>query len=121
MPDPIAAAARATARRMAADYGPGLSAEVEFALHTHHTGQRSNRYLDPVSVGSLIVAIATLAWTVYSDLRRKTPEPSPEAVARQVLCQLRQNSGSTQDDADRITEIVVTEITWATRDPGAGT
>ena len=32
MTDPIAAAARATADRLAAEYGPGLAADVEAAL-----------------------------------------------------------------------------------------
>jgi hypothetical protein len=57
MTDPITAAARATAERLAAEYGPGLAADVDAALHARGTAQRPGRYLDPVSVGSLIVAM----------------------------------------------------------------
>jgi hypothetical protein len=63
-----------------------------------------------VLVASLIVAIATLAWIVYTDLRSKTPELSPEAVVRRVRIALPEHGGSNQPDADRITEIVVNEI-----------
>jgi hypothetical protein len=48
------------------------------------TGQRPDRYLDPISLASLIVAIATLAWTIYNDQRKHTPNPPPASTARQV-------------------------------------
>lgn len=110
-------AARAAAEQLAADYGPGLAADVEAALYAEGTAQRPGQYIDPVSVGSLIVAIATLAWTVYSGLRKKTPEPAPGVVARHVRAELREHSGTSQQETERITEIVVTEIIQAARDP----
>ena len=117
MTDPITAAARASAEQLAAEYGQGLAADVEAALHAQGTGRRPSQYLDPVSVASLIVAIATLAWTIYSDQREKTPEPPPDVVARHVRAALRQQSDVSQQDTYRITEIVVTEIIQAARDP----
>lgn len=117
MTDPITAAARAAAGRLAAEYGPGLAADVEAALHARGTARRPDQYIDPVSVGSLIVAIASLAWTVYSELRKKTPQPPPEVVARQVLAEFREYDGPGTDDSGRITEIVVTDIIQAARDP----
>lgn len=123
MTDPITAAARATAERLTAEYGPGLAAEVEAALPARGTVRRPDQYVDPVSVGSLIVAIATLAWTVYSDLRKKTSKPSPEVVARQVCAEFREYDGPGINDSGRITSIVVTEIIQAGQDrasPNAG-
>ncbi len=117
MTDPITAAARATAERLLAEYGPQLSADVEAALPARRTARRPDQYIDPVSVGSLIVAIATLAWTVYSDLRKKALKPSPEAIARQVRYEVREYDGPGTDDADRITSIVVSEIIQAAQDP----
>jgi hypothetical protein len=117
MTDPITAAARATAAHLAAEYGPGLAADVEAALHARGTTQRPSQYFDPVSLGSLIVAIATLAWTIYSDLRKKTPKPSPGVVARRVRTELREHSSTSQPKADHIIEIVVTEITQTAKDP----
>ena len=117
MTDPIAAAARATAEHLAAEYGPGLAADVDAALHARGTTQRPGQYLDPVSLGTLIVAIATLAWTIYCDQRKKTSEPSAGVVARHVRAELRKNSDTSQLETGRITEIIVTEIIQAARDP----
>ncbi|MGO9724434.1 MAG: hypothetical protein ACLPN6_03510 [Streptosporangiaceae bacterium] len=114
--DPITAAARAAAAQLAPEYGPGLAADVEAALHSQETTQRPSQYLDPISLGSLIVAIATLAWTVYSDLRKNTPEPSTRVVARRVRTELREHSSTSEPEADRIIEIVVTEIAQTPKD-----
>ena len=54
------------------------------------SARRPGQYLDPVSLGSRIVAIATLAWTIYSD-QRKTPEPPHGVVARQLRVELRKH------------------------------
>jgi uncharacterized membrane protein YebE (DUF533 family) len=117
MTDPITAASRAAAEQLAPEYGPGLAADVEAALYARETVRRSSQYIDPVSLATLIVAIATLAWTAYSDQRKKTPNPAPEIVARQVRIELRKHDDTSQHDTDRITEIIVTEIIQADRDP----
>ena len=110
MTDPIAAAARAAAGQLTASYGPGLAADVEAALHTSDAQTRPAQYVDPVSIGSLVVAIATLAWTIYNDQRKKTPAPSPDAVARAVRVELRAHSDTDPADQEKITAIVVPEI-----------
>lgn len=107
--DPIEHSARAAAHRLAAQYGPGLPAEVEAALHTRGTDQRPERYVDPVAVASLIVSVATLAWTVYNDLRTKTPQPSPDVVARTVRVRLNDTAGLDTAQRDRIIDVVVEE------------
>ena len=108
--EPIAAAARAAARALIAEYGPGLEADVEAALHAR-AEQRPGQYLDPVSAGSLIVAIATLAWTIYNDQRKHTPEPAPELIERRVRIKIREQADANPQEISRITEIVVTQIT----------
>jgi hypothetical protein len=45
---------------LAPEFGPTVPAQVEAALAARHDQQRIGRYLDPVSVASLIVSIATL-------------------------------------------------------------
>jgi hypothetical protein len=117
MTDPISAAARTTAQRLAAEHGPHLAADVEAALHSQKTTPRPGQYVDPISLGSLIVAIATLAWTIYSDQRKKTPNPSHDSVTREVRVELRKQDGPNQPEADRITEIVVTQIILAAQEP----
>jgi hypothetical protein len=73
--------------------------------------QRTGRYLDPVSLASLIVAIATLAWTIYNDQRNRTPSPPAEGIASQVRITLREQDTALPEGTERITEIIATEIT----------
>jgi hypothetical protein len=111
MTDPSADVARSAAAILAADLGPGLPAEVEAALAARDTARRPDRYLDPVSLASLIVSIATLAWQVYTDQRKHTPDPPADSIARQVRITLRDQDTTLPPGTDRITEIVATEIT----------
>jgi hypothetical protein len=69
---------------------------------------RPAQYIDPVSVSGLIVAIATLARTVYTDLRKRTSWPPPAVVDRQICMELRE--GKTTDGG---AVSIVTEITRA--------
>ena len=84
MSDPVAIAARAAAQQLQAEAGPGLVAEVEAVLATRESPSAPPQYVDPIALASLIVAIASLAWTVYTDLRKRTAKPSAEVVARTV-------------------------------------
>jgi hypothetical protein len=109
--DPAAQAARSAAAILAPDLGPSLPVEVEAALAARHTARRPDRYLDPVSLASLIVSIAALAWTIYNDQRGHTSDPKPDAIARQVRITLREQDITLPAGTERITEVVATEIT----------
>jgi hypothetical protein len=111
MNDPAADAARSAATILAPDLGPSLPTEVEAALAARQAPQRPGRYLDPVSLASLIVAIATLAWTIYNDQRKHSPDPKADFIARQVRITLREQDTVLPPSTERITEIVATEIT----------
>lgn len=115
MTDPIAVATRAAAARLAAEHGPGVIAEVDAALHARRRAERPGQFVDPLSLGSFIVAVATLAWTIYADLRKRTPEPRPEEVERQVLAELHEQGSADRKDTERITAIVVAEAIRAGR------
>jgi hypothetical protein len=114
MTDPVADAARASAAVLAPDLGPGLPAHVEAALAARDAQRRPDQYLDPntlIALAGLIVSIATLAWTIYTDQRSRTPDPQPEAIAREVRVTLRERDIALPSGTERITEIVATEIT----------
>ena len=113
MGDPIGTAARAAAQRLETESRPGLVADVEAALASRDSVSPPSQYVDPVSLAILIVAIATLAWTVYTDLRKRTAEPAPEVVARSVRVRLR-DSGHTAPE--EVVEVVVTETVHAGAD-----
>src|SRR5215469_14071372 len=112
MNDPVTIGARAAANRLTADYGSELVTDVEAALQARGSSHPPQRYFDPVSLGELIVSIATLAWTVYSKLtdKKSSPPPEPDVIARKVRVELRSYGETLSDDQEEITEIVVTEI-----------
>jgi len=107
--EPIERCARAAAQRLAGEFGDRLTIDVEAALHASSASQQPARYLDPVSLGGLIVSIATLAWTVYNDLKKKTPQPSRDVVARTIRVQLRDDTELEPAQRDRIIDVVVEE------------
>jgi len=118
MTDPAAEAARSAAAILAPEFGPSLPAEVEAALAARGMQHRPDRYLDPVSLATLIVAIANLAWMIYNDQRNHTPDPPPSSIARQVSITLRNQDATPPPGTERITEVVATEITRHASSPG---
>ena len=74
--------------RIVAATNENLPAQVEAALYTRNSTQHPDRYLDPVSVASLIVSIATLAWTIYNDRKKQDPDPTAETIARAIRLEL---------------------------------
>jgi hypothetical protein len=112
MTDSIADAARSAAATLAPALGQNLPLEVEAALAARAGNQRPDRYLDPVSLGGLIVSVATLAWTIYNDQRNrnKDQEPKADSIARQVRITLRDQDMSLPPGTERVTEVVATEI-----------
>jgi hypothetical protein len=110
-------AARAAAERLKTEYGPGLPADVETVLRAQGTIRRPDHYLDPIALGSLIVTIATLAWTVYADQRKKTPEPSPDEITHHVLNELHNHGITSKQETEHIIKIVVIETIKADQNP----
>jgi hypothetical protein len=107
MNDPIGITARAAAQQLQAEAGPGLVAEVEAVLATRESSSAPPQYVDLTALATLIVAIATLAWMVYTDLKKRTAKPAAEVVARTVRV-TRQDQGQAAAP-DHIVEVVVTE------------
>lgn len=114
MNDPVRAISHGAADRLTPEYGPELAADVEAALYARESARRPERFgVDPTSLGTLIVTIADLAWTIYTDLKQKTPNPAPNALARMVRVELRNRGDGVPESSEKVTEVVVTEITRA--------
>jgi hypothetical protein len=111
--DPVLVGARAAARRLIPALGQRIEVDVEAALHARDLASLPQQYFDPISLGGLIVSVATLAWTVYTDLRSKTPQPSAETVARTVRVQVRNTGATASEQTDRVIEVVVDEVLHA--------
>lgn len=108
MNDPSKTIARAMAQLLE-DERPGVVADVEAALaaRQHHAAQ-SAQYVDPVALGSLIVSIASLAWTVYAGLRERTAEPTVEAIADGIRRKMREEGQATVPD--HVIEVATSEV-----------
>ncbi|WP_432198590.1 hypothetical protein [Streptomyces sp. bgisy027] len=107
-------AARATARRLAVDFGSELKTQVETALDARDSDRRSEQYaVDPISLGSLIVSAATLAWTVYKDRRDQSQMPTPEVTSQRIRIELPTSDSIPSAQRDRVIRVVVEEIVTA--------
>jgi hypothetical protein len=117
MNDPISAIARSAADRLGPEYGPEVAVEVEAARYARESARQKDQYVvDPVSLGTLIVTIATLAWNIYTDLKNKAPNPAPDVLTRMVRVELRKRGDTPSPSRDEVTEVVVTEIIRAAGD-----
>jgi len=112
---PVARGARAAAQRLAPGPGGSLTADVEAALHSQNAGH-PQQYLDPISLGALIVSTASLAWTIYTDLKTKTQRPAPQVIARRVRIELGDRAPIEPTERDRIIDVVVAETIQAIDD-----
>ncbi|MBB5874579.1 hypothetical protein F4553_008013 [Allocatelliglobosispora scoriae] len=108
--EPVAAIARNVAQHLTTDHNPALIHQVEAALHqrTATAPTPPARYTDPVAIASLIVAIATVAWTVYNDLRKETPRPPIATITRTIRLQLDETH-TIDDTTRRIIDITAEE------------
>jgi hypothetical protein len=109
MPDPVAVASRATAARLRSQVGPQLSG-VEEALASRGR-EPEEFFIDPISLGSLIVSIVSLAWDVYSDRKKKhAAAPANNEVAQEVRVRLDAADGSLPPNIDLIVHVAVEEV-----------
>jgi hypothetical protein len=112
MTDPASDTARSAAAILAPEVGASLPAQVDAILTARATSRRPGQFtVDPVSVASLIVAIATLAWTIYDNLHARTHEPpQAETIARKIHMTLREEETSVPPGTVHIIEVIATEI-----------
>src|SRR5687767_10886033 len=82
--DEAASVARAAADRLANDFGQRLSVEVEGVIYDEGSERPPEQYVDPISVASLVVSIASLAWTICQDIRKQGRKPSSGTLTRRV-------------------------------------
>lgn len=123
MTDPAVEAAQSAALILAAELGPDLPTQVQAALYARQHGRERPGQYDPLAVtglatgaASLIVAIAQLAWSIYSDRREHTSEPEPEFIIRQVRFRLRAQDTPVPAETGKISEVVVSEVIRLAKD-----
>jgi hypothetical protein len=102
--------ARHAAARLAATLGPDLPAQVERELNADPLDP-PKRAVDPVSLASLLVSLASLAWTIWRDLRKDHATRSPGEHAEALAAALAQSAPPALPPAHRtlVVKVVVEE------------
>ena len=113
MTEPHVAFARRAAARLAESLDSGLPEQVDRELATAADRDEPRKFIDPgtaIGLGSLIVSLASLGWTIYRDLKQSGATPTVTSVARRVRVQVGTVQSASIEDRDRIIEVVVEEI-----------
>ena len=110
MEKPHHAIARKAALRLTS-IDPSLPQQVEAVLAGGGEATPPDQYDAATVLGlaALVVAIADFAYTVYQDMKKSSPEPKQEVVARRVRVQIGEVQGLSPEDRDRVIDIVVEE------------
>jgi tetratricopeptide (TPR) repeat protein len=103
--DPVEEIARATAQRLAPEFGSRLETEVEAALLARDSTRGAEQY-DLVAIGALLVAIAQFAWDVYTSHRDKPREVAEHVLRTEIRREFEITEGGT-----KITDVIIKEIT----------
>ncbi len=87
--------ARRAATRLAGPLGQTIGDAVERELARDPLDNRPERVLDPVSLGALIVSLASFGWTVYRDLKkdRDVAKANRADIERLVAARLWEEPG----------------------------
>lgn len=109
--DAVADVSRAVARALEERVGHvGLEANVEAAL-MQSAAERPSRYYDPLALGSLVISIVTLAWTVYQDLTAHKKNARYQDLVTEIQVRLDDASTSSRPEGrDVIVDLSVREI-----------
>lgn len=90
--------ARAAADRLATTLGPDLPAQVEQELNADPLDP-PKRLVDPVSLATLLVSAASLAWTIWHDIKKDHATSSQTEQAEALAASLARSAPPHPDRA----------------------
>lgn len=101
--------ARAAARRLSTTWPDGFPEMVEARIAKPDPGR--DTYLDPVTVSlaAVLVSAASLAWTIYKDLKAANKPPNKETLVRTIRVELVVPENVPEADRDLIITAVAEE------------
>ena len=104
-------ACAAAARLAAIDGDPRLETDVSRQLDDAAATVPQDYELVSLAIASVVISAATLAWTIYRDLRNDRKDINPDDIARRVRVQIAdQHPDLPTHDRNRIIDIVIEEI-----------
>ena len=113
--------ARRAAGRLAQEIDPALPAVVEGQLRGGGGAEPPVRFLEPattIALAGLLVSLASLAWTIYRDLKKDAAAPSPDVLARRLRLDADLPQAVTTERRERLITVVVEEVI-ASSGPGS--
>jgi hypothetical protein len=105
--------ARRAAARLAREIDPALPAVVEGQLRGGGGAEPPVRFFEPattIALGGLLVSLASLAWTIYRDLKKDAAAPAPEVLARRLRLDADLPEAVTSERRERLIAVVVEEV-----------
>src|SRR6266508_4314415 len=63
-----------------------------------------------ISLAALIVSVAGLAWTIYTDLKKQTRRPDPEVMERRIRVEIEHPEKVSAADRDRVITTVIEQM-----------
>jgi hypothetical protein len=67
------------------DFGPEFEEQVEVALVSGKLPERGSFVIDPISVISVLIPAASLVWTIWMDMHRKSEVLDKDKVIKTTL------------------------------------
>jgi hypothetical protein len=108
MSDAVESISRASGQRLAQAMGGEIVVEIEEALRDIKP-TRSDRYVDPIALGGLIVSMAALAWTIIEDLRQRGDELKREVIVRRLLSEVEVKQSLPQSERTVVIDVIADE------------
>ncbi len=71
------------------------------------------RFLEPattIALAGLLVSLASLAWTIYRDLKKDAAAPSPDVLARRLRLDADLPEAVTTERRERLIAVIVDEV-----------
>lgn len=126
MNDPVIDAARAAARILDTDLGPGLPADVERAVIALRNGGKPVQYPDylslitaTTSIGSLILAVASIASNMRNARRNRAQKASAAEIEQHILEGIGESANPASVNtptADKVVRVVIEQVIRITSD-----
>jgi hypothetical protein len=103
--------ARHVAAKLAKTTDPNLPQLVEGVLADPETKNSAQMFDAAIAIGlaSLLVSIASFAWTVYMDLKKSTPKPDKAILARKTRLKFHTSEGIDEATRELLIDAVVEE------------
>ncbi len=91
------------------EYGPEFAEQVEVALVSGKMPER-HTFADPLSVISVLIAAASLVWSIWKDMQAKQTQPPDKSEVIKAALDAMKESNVSEDSKVRIVTALVEKL-----------